>query len=174
MSSLITINTSYKPRFGLYGQHAYYLFKSTIKELKMSLDKLAENFNREDVENSRLLLHQILGTGKILKDDVFSDQVQRAQIDVKANLFDEESIRELRKRLETVEKEVHKLCRTKERLINVVIYGKRQEQVAKLIEILEQWPQVNTVKATSNLDSLNGIIMKELPQLLLRLKPDRG
>lgn len=133
----------------------------------MSLDKLAENFNREDVENSRLLLHQILGTGKILKDDVFSDQVQRAQVDVKANLFDEESIRELRKRLETIEKEVHKLCRAKERLINVVIYGNRQEQIAKLIEILEQWPQVNTVKATSNLDSLNGIIMKELPQLLL-------
>ena len=49
----------------------------------------------------------------------------------------------------------------------MVIYGNRQEQIAKLIEILEQWPQVNTVKVTSNLDSLNGIIMKELPQLLL-------
>jgi len=133
----------------------------------MSIDKLSVHLHQNDVEQSRLLLHQILGTGRILKDHVFSNQVKQAQINVKANLFAPESVIGLKERLEVLGKELQKLCSAKERMINVVIYGKQKEQTAKLLEIIEQWPQVNTVKATNNIDSLNETIIRLLPELLL-------
>lgn len=158
----------------LYKHNSFYITKSAFKELNYWLDDLKHYFRVKDESQARLIIHQMLGVVQILKSSHLTEQIRKAQVDVKTNRFNVDNLNLLTNQLRSGYRYyLKKLYQQKTSYIRVVVSGTNRDQIYQIGLVIKGLKQIRLVKQTTNVDELENLIHECLPEVLILVEKDK-
>ena len=151
----------------LYGDHAHYFVKSTLKELRSCLQQLRQAVQQQQEEEQRLLLHQMLGTCQVLHDPLIIEQIKKVKLATLTNQDHEQLLDPIEDAIDSFGQYFQSRQASLSRQIKLVIYDSEPERAAYLKQQLMTWDTTYSIDLVTDIDQLKASINDKLPEILL-------
>ncbi len=170
MSSENTIVDDLDQTLALYGDKACYVLKSTVKELEACVKRLSRPFENHQEEESRLILHQMLGTSRLLQDANIIVAIKSLQKEIHQNHYDQASFKNLEHAIHSYKWNFHLLFQRVDRALKVVVFGAESQAMVNVAKVVESWDQVELVIWSYDIDELETLVANQLPEFLIMVE----